>query len=151
MLGAGDAEFLASAVTLVLTATQGIDGVLAEVVIANRGAGHSIPTDGWMRNLILLVTATDAAGNPLAYLGPEVVSDWAGIGSAAEANYAGQPGKGFARLLEDWEGEAPSPPWRNGIRGRNGSLGLYFRCARGRRPGSGVGAAAPPTDFQRVG
>ena len=119
MLGAGDAEFLASAVTLVLTATQGIDSVLAEVAIANRGAGHSIPTDGWLRNLILLVTATDAAGNPLAYLGPEVVPDWAGIGSAAEANYAGQPGKGFARLLEDWEGEAPSPPWRNGIRVRS--------------------------------
>ncbi len=119
MLGASDADFLASAVTLVLTATQGADGVLAEVAISNRGAGHSIPTDGWMRNLILLVTASDAAGNPLDYLGPESVPDWAGIGSAAEANYAGLPGKGFARLLEDWEGEAPSPPWRNGIRVRS--------------------------------
>ena len=118
MLGAGDADFLRSAVTLVLTATQGTDGVLAEVAISNRGAGHSIPTDGWMHNLILLVTATDAAGNPLAYLGPEVVPEWAGVGSIEQANYAGQPGKGFARLLEDWEGVSPAPPWRNGIRVR---------------------------------
>jgi hypothetical protein len=118
MLGAGDPDFLASAVTLILTATQGADGVLVEVAVANRGAGHSIPTDGWMRNLILLVTATDAAGNPLAYLGPEFVPEWGGVGEASAGNYAGFPGKGFARLLEDWEGEAPAPPWRNGIRVR---------------------------------
>jgi len=119
MLGAGDPDFLANAVTLVLTATQGADGVLAEVAITNRGAGHNVPTDGWMRNLILLVEATDADGNPLAYLGPEFVPDWGGVGEASAGNYAGLPGKGFARILEDWEGEAPAPPWRNGIRVRS--------------------------------
>ncbi|MBI3960603.1 MAG: hypothetical protein HY328_17470 [Chloroflexi bacterium] len=118
MLGSKDPTFLRSAVTLVLTATQGADGVLAEVAITNRGAGHSIPTDGWMRNLILLVTAFDPEGNPLAYLSPERVPAWAGVGSIEQANYAGLPGKGFARLLEDWEGEAPAPPWRNGVRVR---------------------------------
>ena len=119
MLGAGDPDFLRSAVTLVLTATQGADGVLAEVSITNSGAGHSVPTDGWMRNLILLVEAFDADGNPLAYLGPERLPEWAGIGPAEQGNYAALPGKGFARLLEDWEGEAPAPPWRNGIRVRS--------------------------------
>ena len=119
MLGAGDPDFLAGAVTLVLTATQGADGVLAEVALTNRGAGHSIPTDGWMRNLILLVEASDANGQPLAYLGPEYLPDWAGVGSVAKANYAGLPGRGFARILEDWEGQSPAPPWRNGIRVRS--------------------------------
>ena len=119
MLGAGDLDFLASAVTLILTATQASDGVLAAVAISNRGAGHSIPTDGWMRNLILLVEATDAAGNSLAYLGPQSVPQWGGVGPVEQGNYAGLPGKGFARLLEDWEGEAPAPPWRNGIRVRS--------------------------------
>ncbi|HYN87325.1 MAG TPA: hypothetical protein VER55_02285, partial [Ardenticatenaceae bacterium] len=30
-------------------------------------------------------------------------------------DYAGLPGKGFARILEDYEGNAPAPPWRNGV------------------------------------
>ena len=116
MRGADDPDFLRGAVTLVLTATRGADGVLAEVALTNRGAGHSIPTDGWTRSLLLLVEAFDSDGALLDYRGPEFAPEWAGIGPVAEGNYAGLAGKGFARLLEDWEGNAPAPPWRNGIR-----------------------------------
>lgn len=108
MPGSRDQEFLRSAVTTTLTATQGSDGVLVEVGITNSGAGHHIPTDGWMRNMILLVTASDAGGRELAPKGTQKVPEWGG-------DLAGLPGKGFARVLEDWEGQSPSPPWRNGV------------------------------------
>ncbi len=109
MPGSHDDDFLRSAVTTTLATTQGSDGVLADVGITNSGAGHHIPTDGWMRNMILLVTATDAEGRELAPLGGQVVPEWGG-------ELAGHPGKGFARVLEDWEGQSPAPPWRNGVR-----------------------------------
>ncbi len=112
MPGSRDQDFLRSAVTTTITATQGSDGVLVDVGITNSGAGHHIPTDGWMRNMILLVTASDGEGRELAPLGGQVVPEWGG-------DLAGLPGKGFARVLEDWEGQSPAPPWRNGVRVRS--------------------------------
>lgn len=105
-----------SSVAMSVTATQGSDGVLVEVAISNVGAGHHVPTDSPMRNLILLVTAYDSAGEPLAYLSGEVVPEWGGAGAPAAGNYAGLPGKGFAKVMEDYDGNSPVPPWRNGIR-----------------------------------
>ncbi len=122
--GSRDEALLRRAVTMAVTATQGADGVLVDVAITNSGAGHHVPTDSPLRNMILLVTARDAQGRPLAYLGREVVPSWGGEKSPIStlrvqspiSNYAGQPGKGFAKVMEDWEGESPAPPWRNGIR-----------------------------------
>ncbi|MCO6449304.1 MAG: hypothetical protein J5I90_00825 [Caldilineales bacterium] len=115
MRGSRDPDFLRQAINLKLDAYQSDEGVLAEVSVANVGAGHHMPTDGWMRNMVLLVSATDAAGQPLAYRGWEVVPAWGGEGAVEQGNYAGQPGRVYARVLEDWEGESPAPPWRNGV------------------------------------
>lgn len=114
--GSRDEATLRQSVTMIVTATQGSDGVLVDVAITNSGAGHHVPSDSPMRNMILLVTARDSKGQALAYLGGERVPAWGGVGDAAAGNYAGQPGKGFAKILVDYEGEAPAPQWRNGIR-----------------------------------
>ncbi|MCP4166315.1 MAG: hypothetical protein GY759_10530 [Chloroflexi bacterium] len=116
MRGSRHEDFLGEAVDVAVRAQQGKDGVLVEVDVSNVGAGHHIPTDGWMRNMILLVSATDQAGNELPLVNRQVVPDWGGVGDVTGGNYAGVPGKGFARVLEDWEGESPAPPWRNGVR-----------------------------------
>jgi hypothetical protein len=116
MTGVRDEAFMRASVAMTLTANQGPDGVLAEVAITNVGAGHHIPTDSPLRNMILVVTARDAQGNALSYLGDQVVPEWGGEGPIEAGNYAGLPGKGFAKVLEDWDGAAPAPQWRNGIR-----------------------------------
>ncbi len=115
MAGSRDEAFLRTAVAMTVTATQGPDGVRVDVAITNTGTGHHVPSDSPMRNLVLLVVARGAAGNTLPYLGQQVTPAWAGEGPVAAGNYAGLPGKGFAKVLEDWEGNAPAPQWRNGI------------------------------------
>ena len=122
MTGVTDEAFMRSAVAMTVTATQGPDGVLVEVAVANVAAGHDIPTDSPMRNMILVVTAQDAQGNSLPYLGTQVVPDWGGDSleipnpQSPIPNYAGLPGKGFAKILEDWDGTAPAAQLRNGVR-----------------------------------
>jgi len=122
MTGVRDEAFMRASVAMTVTATQGTDGVLVDVAITNAGAGHDIPTDSPMRNMILVVTARDADGQPLPYLGHLEVPDWGGLSRAADApqslvpNYGGLPGKGFAKVLQDYEGNVPAPQWRNGVR-----------------------------------
>ncbi|PKO22405.1 MAG: hypothetical protein CVU38_09630 [Chloroflexi bacterium HGW-Chloroflexi-1] len=128
MTGVTDEAFMRSSVAMTVTATQGPDGVLVNVAITNVGAGHSVPSDSPLRNMILVVTVHDAQGNPLPYLGRQVVPEWGGVDCGLSdresairnpkseiGNYAGLPGKGFAKVLEDYEGNAPAPQWRNGV------------------------------------
>jgi hypothetical protein len=99
-------EMLRSAVTLrALSRVEG--GVLTvRVDITNSGAGHDVPTGVTIRNLILVVTPTTSDGTVLAQQsmaaggGPRV-PNWGGAGTADERNFAGRPGKGFARVLVD--------------------------------------------------
>ncbi len=118
MAGVRDEAFLRSSVTMTATAIQGTDGVLVEIALSNTGAGHHVPSDSPLRNMILLVNASDAGGEPLTYTGREVVPDWGGVGQSAN-DYAGRPGKGFAKVIEDWDGTAPAPAWRNGAQIRS--------------------------------
>jgi hypothetical protein len=107
MTSASDPEFLQSAVALTATATV-IDGwVWVNVNLFNRGAGHHIPTDSPLRQMLLVVEATDTAGKPLdVSYGPKLPT-WAG-------DLGGLSGKAFAKVLQDeWTGEIPSVAiWR---------------------------------------
>ena len=107
MLGPSDEKFLRSAVTMTSTATYREGTVDVQVSLTNSGAGHAVPTDAPMRSVTLVVEALDANGRrlPLKY-GP-VLPGWTG-------DYAGQPGKAFARVLRDnWSGETPATAfWR---------------------------------------
>jgi hypothetical protein len=107
MLGPEDETFLKNAVTMTTTAQVSGGDLHVEIKIRNDKAGHHVPTDIPLRHLILVVQAADAAGNPLPLLDGPTLPDWTG-------NYAGQPGRGYAKILEDTlTGEAPTMShWR---------------------------------------
>jgi hypothetical protein len=76
-----------------------------------------VPTDSPLRHLILLVRATEADGNILSQVDGSQVPEWAGIGDANEGYYAGLPGKGYARILEElWTGVSPTGAYWNPTR-----------------------------------
>ena len=99
-------EMLRSAVTL-RAFSRVEDGVLTvRVDLTNSGAGHHVPTGVTLRNLILVVTPTTSDGTVLAQASADAgggprVPNWGGFGTTDEKNFAGKPGKGFARVLVD--------------------------------------------------
>jgi hypothetical protein len=107
MLGVTDVEFMQNAVSMTSKAERMGDTLAVEVSIFNNNTGHHIPTDAPIRSMMLVVEAFDQQGNLLAIRQGQLLPDWAG-------NYAGIPGKAFAKVLRDeWTGEAPtSAYWR---------------------------------------
>jgi len=117
MPGASDEELLQNAVTMTATACLEGETVVVEVAITNDNTGHYVPTDSPLRHLILLVQATDAAGEPLAQLEGPTVPEWGGVGDPAAGYYAGLPGRGFARVLEEmWTEVSPTGAYWNPTR-----------------------------------
>jgi hypothetical protein len=113
MLGTGDAAFMREAIRLDVTAR--IDGDLLRVIatVTNEKAGHSLPTDHPGRNILLVVAAKDASGADIPLLRGPVVPQWGGSGADA-TDYAGRPGRGFARILEErWTGISPTIAYWN--------------------------------------
>ena len=124
LLGSRDAAFMREAV--VLTAKAHVDGdhLKVAVTIKNAKAGHHVPTGSPMRNMVLRVDAVDGDGRRLALAEGGTVPAWAGKGAESEGNYAGLPGKGYAKVLKRWpdyrgDNRAlvlsplyPSPFWR---------------------------------------
>jgi len=89
-----------------------VDNILeVSVGVRNVNAGHRLPTGEHTRNLILLVDAEDENGEPLGYIGGSVIPEWGGRGDE-EGDYAGLPGKGFARVTADNDGRLNVPVWR---------------------------------------
>jgi hypothetical protein len=99
-------EFLQRAVTLRARATTAEDVLTVAVDVTNSGAGHDLPTGVTIRNLVLVVRPTTRDGTPLEQLavgdaGGSRVPNWGGVGDPAAGNFAGLPGKGYARVLVD--------------------------------------------------
>lgn len=110
MPGAKDEALLQNAVTMTTTARLEGDEVLVDVSITNDKTGHHVPTGVPLRHLILVVRATDADGQALPLQRGPVLPDWTG-------DYAGLPGKGYAKILEDeWTGESPTAAYWRDIR-----------------------------------
>ena len=107
MPGTNDVAFLQSAVSMTGTATVTGEQLQVQVAITNDKTGHSVPTDSPLRHLLLVVTATDEAGNELPLAAGPVLPAWAG-------NYADRPGQYYAKILRDkWTGEVPTGAyWR---------------------------------------
>ncbi len=97
--GLNDEPFMKGSVALSATASPVGDALRVRVSVKNVTAGHHIPTGSPMRNMVLLVEATNADGRRLQQVKGEVVPDWGGKGPPGENNYAGLPGKGFAKIL----------------------------------------------------
>ena len=94
MPGAADEALLAETVELDLSAARTADGISVTVRVTNTGAGHHVPTDSPLRQVLLVVQATDAAGQSLALVEGPVLPDWAG-------DLADVPGVYYARILEE--------------------------------------------------
>jgi hypothetical protein len=98
--GASDEPLLQNTVSMTLTTRQPAGSLEVVVTITNTQGGHHVPTDHPGRNMILVVRAEDEAGHELRQLSGPVVPDWGGAGDA-ENDFAGRPGKGFAKVLRD--------------------------------------------------
>jgi hypothetical protein len=99
-LGVKDTEFMQRTVTMTLDAQLYGDILDVTVAITNVFAGHDVPTDYPGRNMVLVVQAADGQGQTLRQTSGTVVPDWGGQGTAAH-DYAGLPGKGYAKILRD--------------------------------------------------
>jgi len=83
------------------------------VTVTNTGAGHHVPTDSPLRQVILLVEATDTHGNPLKFVeGPEL-PPWTGpIAkdiSKINDDFYGIAGRLFAKTLQEiWTEVVPT-------------------------------------------
>jgi len=107
MTGVTDETFMKTAVTMKSSFAKAGDKLTVSVSITNTGTGHSVPTDTPIRSMMLVVEVVDASGKTVPLSQGPVLPDWTG-------NYAGQPGKGFAKILrDDWSGETPTAAyWR---------------------------------------
>ena len=102
MPGASDIPLLQSTAELAVDAQIEGDSLFVSVGVTNSGAGHDLPTDNPLRNVILLVEARDAGGQPLDLLEGAVIPDWGGVGNPASGHYAGLPGVLYAKILADF-------------------------------------------------
>lgn len=102
LFGINDEAFMREAVALSANAEANGDRMKLRVTVKNVKAGHHIPTGSPMRNMVLVVDARDANDRRLAMLDGESIPAWAGTGPEADGNYAGLPGKGYAKVLKRW-------------------------------------------------
>lgn len=139
--GAASVELLHNAVTLTAEARVEGDRLVVDVAVTNDKTGHHVPTDSPMRHLLLLVEALDGSGRLLQQLDGPTVPQWGGVGDPAVGNFAGLPGKAFAKVLEElWTGVSPTGAYWNHTRLVSDNRLAAFATDR-----SSYAFAAPPT------
>jgi len=115
--GAASEQLLQNSVSMTLEAEHKDGQVLVEVIITNDQAGHHVPTDSPLRQMILLVQATDAQGETLPLIEGPTLPEWCGIGDPAQGYLAGLPGTAYARVLQElWTEISPSGAYWNPTR-----------------------------------
>ena len=122
--GIGDRAFMSEAIELKVSAEREDDFISVVATVKNVNSGHHYPSGSPMRNMILLVEVRDGEGLPLPLVQGERVPVWGGTGDAKAGNYAGLPGKGFAKVLREplpypdsqgrrhFRPQYPAPHWR---------------------------------------
>jgi hypothetical protein len=92
---------LSQAVLLRTRVSENAGQIFVDAEVENRGAGHSFPAGVSVRNA-LLVLDVRANGQPLTQTGGPVVPWYAddNVPGVQPGDLAGQPGKGFAKVLE---------------------------------------------------
>jgi hypothetical protein len=115
--GAASQELLQNAVTMDVEAHRAAGTIVVNVTITNDRTGHHVPTDSPLRQMILVLDATDGSGQPLALVEGTRLPDWCGIGEPDQGHYAGLPGKAYARILQElWTEIAPTGSYWNPTR-----------------------------------
>lgn len=114
MPGAADEELLRNAVTMTVEAERFDERAVVRVAITNDRTGHHVPTGSPLRQVILLVRASNESGSPSRVLTGPTLPEWTGVGDPESGRYAGLPGKAYAKVLEDaWTGERPTAAYWN--------------------------------------
>lgn len=109
MPGAADHHLLENAASVDVETRRTDDTLYVTVRVTNTGAGHHIPTDNPLRNLILLVQAQDTDGQPLVLASGPTIATWGGEGNSENGYYAGLPGVLYTKVLSDYfTGETPA-------------------------------------------
>jgi hypothetical protein len=101
--------FLEQAVELDMQIVEAPTGLAVTVSVDNRHTGHHVPTGVTVRNMILLVEAWQVAnGQRLTLATGPVLHPMAGVGSPDQGYFAGLPGKLYAKLNHDVNGNSPT-------------------------------------------
>ena len=110
MPGAMDEQLLRNALTMTVAVQRRGDTAGVEVELFNDRTGHHVPTDSPLRHLILTVGMNGQKSAALTLLEGAVLPQWTG-------SYAGQPGKVYAKVLEElWTEISPSGAYWNQTR-----------------------------------
>lgn len=117
MPGAADADLLQNAVTMAVGAEFRDDALEVRVEILNDRTGHHVPTDSPLRQMILIVRASNSRGRTLALRDGPTLPDWCGAGNPEDGYVAGLPGTAYAKILKElWTGVSPTGAYWNHTR-----------------------------------
>ncbi|MBT5876231.1 MAG: hypothetical protein HOH43_22585 [Candidatus Latescibacteria bacterium] len=108
----GHKNMMAGAAALRIETRQDNGQLRVRIGVENVNTGHHIPTGIAIRNMLLLVTPVLASGDTLEFTGQNVVPEYGGMGPVESGNYAGYPGKGFAMVFGDDEGNSAVMDWQ---------------------------------------
>ncbi len=102
MPGASDEKLLKNTADLEVTAKREGGIITVSVSVFNANAGHHIPTDSPLRQILLSVKAFDKDGNLLPLITGPLLPNWTG-------DYKNTPGIYFTKILEElWTEVSPS-------------------------------------------
>jgi len=107
--GAMDTSLLQNSLSLQTDIKIEYPDLIIEVIVKNDKTGHHVPTDCPLRHVILLVNTMDEKSKHLPFTEGSTIPEWGGTGDFNDGNYAGKPGKIFAKVLEEkWTGISPT-------------------------------------------
>lgn len=96
-------HFLGDAIAIEKDTRVANGHISVALTIQNKGSAHFLPTGHPLRNLLLVVFASDSQGKPLPFREGDRVPPYGGTGGGRgrhAGDYAGYPGAGFARVLK---------------------------------------------------
>jgi nitrate/TMAO reductase-like tetraheme cytochrome c subunit len=107
--GAMDTSLLQNSLSLQTNLKIEYPALILKVIVINDKTGHHVPTDSPLRHVILHVKIMSENSNDLILKEGSMIPEWGGTGDLKDGNYAGKPGKIFAKVLEEkWTGISPS-------------------------------------------
>lgn len=103
------AQYLENAADLGITVERDGPYLRVGANVTNSSTGHHVPTGVTVRNMILLIEARRTSdARPLPFVSGSVVHELGGVGDPAQGYFAGLPGRLYAKLIEDFDGNAPT-------------------------------------------
>ena len=103
------AQYLENAAEVTVDAVRTLGAIDVDVTVFNKFTGHHLPTGVTVRNMILVVEAVRTSDNQaLTSIGAQAVHDLGGVGDPAQGYYAGLPGKFYAKVNHDINGNGPT-------------------------------------------